>query len=55
MGFSLSWIAVRGIPKETLLAPAGLRPTGKIGDYAVHGTTRALLPGGWTVVVAEGV
>jgi hypothetical protein len=54
MGFSLSWIAVRGIPAQAVMERTRLRPTGAKGDYAVHGITSTVLPGDWILVVAEG-
>lgn len=53
MGFSLAWLAVRGIPYETVLERQGLASTGSVSDYA-EAPVSAMRWGGWTLVVARG-
>jgi hypothetical protein len=51
MGYSISWLAVRGIPKQIAYDRMGLIPTGETGerdDFQASGRT---LAGGWTVVM----
>ena len=53
MGYSQSSLAVRGKPKETVLAELRLRPTGKREDFAESPLVSAQLPSGWFIVVAQ--
>lgn len=52
MGWSLSWVAVRGIPAEEVRRRLGLRPTGSTSEVpeARFSETSA---GKWTVVCAD--
>jgi hypothetical protein len=53
MGFSLAWLAVRGIPYEAVLDRQGLASTAKFGDYA-ESPLSAMPWGDWTLVVGRG-
>lgn len=53
MGFSLSWLATRGKPPETVLAELGLRATGVEGipgEFPALGATTAT---GWYLIVLD--
>ncbi|HAH08763.1 MAG TPA: hypothetical protein DCL54_04700 [Alphaproteobacteria bacterium] len=52
MGFALSWIAVKGVPKEQVLAWMSLSDTGITDDAMEAPLTGAQIPG-WYVVVAK--
>lgn len=54
MGFSLSWLATKGKPSETVLAELELRAT---GDEAIAGdapASGATADGGWYLIVLDG-
>src|SRR5881394_4002592 len=53
MGFSLSWVAVRGRPAPDVLAELGLCRTGEFEEIPESMMTGAALPGGWYVVVVN--
>jgi hypothetical protein len=53
MGFSLAWLAVRGIAYEAVLDRQGLASTTRLGDYAENPVS-AMPWDGWTLVVARG-
>ena len=55
MGFSVSWIAFKGVPKPEVLAVLGLRDTGIVSDLPEEPFQTAVLPDGWTVVFANHV
>ncbi len=53
MGFSISWIAVQGKPKTSVLAELGLQETGgveSVSDWPMGG---AELPGGWYLLFLD--
>lgn len=51
MGYSLSWLAIKGGTPETVHALLQLRPTGKTEDFPESDVVGAELPVGWYVVV----
>lgn len=53
MGYSQSWVAVRGKGRATVLAAFGLRPTGAREEVAESPLVGAELPGGWYLLVAN--
>jgi hypothetical protein len=53
MGFSLSWLAVRGKTPEALLEQLGLSRTGEHEEIPESEIVGAQLPGGWYVVVND--
>lgn len=53
MGFSLSWLAVRGKPRDTVFAELGLAATGAREEIPESPLVATDLPGGWLVVVAN--
>jgi hypothetical protein len=53
MGFSLSWLAVRGKDPRVLLQQLGLRGTGELEEIPESEIVGAQLPGGWYVVVND--
>ncbi len=55
MGFSVSWIAFKGVPKPEVLAVLSLRDTGIVSDLPEEPFQTAVLPDGWTVVFANDV
>jgi hypothetical protein len=50
MGYSISWIAVRGKPKARLLAELDLRDTNEDDEANESPVSGAELPGGWYVL-----
>ena len=55
MGFSLSWIAVKGKQPERVLGELGLRETGERDEYPAESPIGAAsLDPGWYVVVFDG-
>jgi hypothetical protein len=50
MGFSIAWIAVRGIPKDEVLARLALADTGEPDDGNESPASGAALPGGGYLV-----
>lgn len=53
MGFSMSWLAVKGTPKAQVYPLLGLVPTGDVTDVSEDGFNGAQLPTGWALVIAE--
>jgi len=53
MGYSLSWIAVRGKSPESVLAELKLARTGKLEETPEAPFSAAALPGGWFLVIAN--
>ena len=53
MGFSLSWLAIKGASRETALFGLGLRGTAKFEELPESPLTGVLLPSGWYVVVSH--
>jgi hypothetical protein len=50
MGFSLSWIAFKGITKQTSMARLGLVDTAEPDECCESAAAGALLPSGWFLV-----
>ncbi len=53
MGYSQTWLAVRGGTAETVLPRLGLRATGEREDIAESPLVGAELPGDWYVVIGS--
>ncbi len=53
MGFSLSWLAVKGKPAQAALAELGFRPTGKREEVAESDLCGAELPNGWYLILSN--
>jgi hypothetical protein len=53
MGYSLSWLAVRGKPMAKVLEELALRGTGRRDEVADAPMVGAELPGGWTVALVN--
>jgi hypothetical protein len=55
VGFSISWLAVRGKEAEIVLGDLGLTPTGERDELAAESPIAgASLEGGWYVIVLDG-
>ena len=52
MGYSLSWLAVKGKTRDAVLGALELRATGGRQDRPESPLAGAILPGGWYLVVA---
>ncbi|HEX5104526.1 MAG TPA: hypothetical protein VFV87_11975 [Pirellulaceae bacterium] len=50
MGFSVSWLAIRGKPLDSVLDELGLRSTGEFADVPDSPIVGTLVPTGWFVV-----
>jgi hypothetical protein len=53
MGYSLAWLAVRGIPFEVTLDRLRLLPSGAQAEYAESDLSARTIAGNWTLVVAR--
>ena len=53
MGYSLSWIAVRGKSPESVLAQLKLAPSGRFEETPGAPLSAATLPSGWFIVIAN--
>lgn len=53
MGFSLSWLAIKGASRETVLSALGLRGTERFEEIPESPLTGVLLPSGWYMVVSN--
>jgi hypothetical protein len=53
MGFSQSWVAVRGKPRAAVLEALGLHGTGKREEIAESPIVGAELPRGWFLIVTD--
>jgi hypothetical protein len=54
VGFSISWVAVRGKETESVLRDLGLEPTGERDELPAESPIGgAVLPGGWYVIVCD--
>ena len=53
MGFSISWVAVRGKPVSTLWEELGVRPTGERDEFPDFPIAGAELPGDWYLIFAD--
>jgi hypothetical protein len=54
MGYSLTWLAVRGISFPAAAERLGLAPTGEVADYAERDVSARPVSGDWSLVVARG-
>jgi hypothetical protein len=54
MGFSLSWIAIHGVPLETVLTRLNLARTGEYAEYARAAVSGQPLNRDWYLMVARG-
>jgi hypothetical protein len=54
MGYSLTWLAVRGISFTAAAERLGLAPTGEVGDYAERDVSARPVSEDWSLVVARG-
>jgi hypothetical protein len=54
MGYSISWLAIRGIDTETMHGRLGLVPTGASGDRVNFANCGRSWKNGWTLVVLDG-
>ena len=54
MGYSIAWLAARGIAYDAVLQRLGLVQTDERADYAERDLTGRSLPSGWSLVVARG-
>jgi hypothetical protein len=53
MGFSLSWLAIKGTSRDTVLSDLGLRGTQSFEELPEAPLTGVLLPTGWYMVVSN--
>lgn len=53
MGFSISWLAVRGKPAAEIPALLSLTPTGRHEEIPESPYSAAALPGGWSLLVFD--
>lgn len=53
MGYSLSWLAIKGKSPDTVREALGLRPTGAREEFPESELCAAELPGGWYLVVSD--
>jgi hypothetical protein len=54
MGYSISWLAVKGKPPEKIQQELDLKPNGKMADYGEASVTGRVLPNGWYLIVLKG-
>lgn len=55
MGFSISWIAVKGLDKATIYGRMGLSPRGAVGDFVDGNIGAQALPEDWMLIVLDRV
>ncbi|HSY19870.1 MAG TPA: hypothetical protein VK815_16120 [Candidatus Acidoferrales bacterium] len=53
MGYSLSWLAVKGKSPAAVRDALGLRPTGQREEFPESDLCAAELPGGWYLIVSD--
>lgn len=53
MGYSLSWLAIKGKPPEAVLEELGFRRTGQWLELPEAPLTAATLPNGWYLLVSD--
>lgn len=53
MGYSLSWLAVKGKPAKAIRDELGLRPTGEREEFAESELSAIEMPNGWYVIVSD--
>ena len=54
MGYSLSWLAFKNLPRDVGLARLGLTATDHVAEYAREPVSGQPLPDGWFLVVMNG-
>lgn len=54
MGFSLTWLGVRGLEPDVALGRLLLSPTGRSTGYAEHPLSSLSLSNGWLLILADG-
>ncbi|NBD21453.1 hypothetical protein GTZ97_12340 [Aquabacterium fontiphilum] len=54
MGYSIAWIATRGIPLDQALIAAGLSSTSTLAEFASKPFTGQAMRHGWYLLVAKG-
>lgn len=54
MGYSLSWIAIKGRSDLEIHQLLDLKKTGKLGDYGKHRIVGRALKDGWYILIANG-
>ena len=53
MGYSLSWLAVKGKPPQAVLDELGFRPTGKREEIPESEHSAVEMPNGWYWIVSD--
>lgn len=53
MGYSISWLAVKGLDKKTIYGRAGVGETGDIGDRDDYPASARELGNGWTLLLFD--
>lgn len=53
MGYSLSWLAVKGMPAQAVRDQLNFRPTGDREEFAESDLSAVEMPNGWYVVVSN--
>jgi len=53
MGYSLSWLAVKGMPPQTVLNELNFRPIGEREEFAESDLSAVEMPNGWYVIVSN--
>lgn len=53
MGYSLSWLAVKGKPAQAIRDELGFRPTGEREEFPESELSAAEMPNGWYVIVSD--
>jgi len=53
MGYSLSWLAVKGKPAQAIRDELGFRPTGESEEFAESELSAVKMPNGWYIIVSD--
>src|SRR6266496_4505662 len=53
MGYSLSWLAVRGKSPEAVRHELGFRPTGEREEFPESDLSAIEMPNGWYLIVSQ--
>jgi hypothetical protein len=53
MGYSLSWLAVKGKPSQAVREELGFRPTGKREELPESDLSAVEMPNGWYLIVSD--
>jgi hypothetical protein len=51
MGYSITWLAVKGLPAEAVRNKLGFRPTGQMEEFPESELTGVEMPNGWYLIV----